>query len=84
MRDYSKLSIQERKAMNASARKKLAEGAIERVKSVGKSILEGVTFPIMAGVKIGDSLKNRFGRPVSKKLLPMIKRLRKFKRNKET
>ena len=40
MRDYSKLSIQERKAMNASARKKLAEGAIERVKSVGKSILE--------------------------------------------
>ena len=73
MRDYSKLSIEERKAMNASARKKLAEGAISGAKSFGKSILKGAATPIMVGMRIGDALKNRFGKPVLKQKLEAVR-----------
>jgi len=76
MKDYSKLSIEERKAMNASARKKLAEGAIKGVKKLGEGVLKGVSLghlPLKAGAFIGNALRNRFGKPLPKPKMKMEK-----------
>ena len=76
MKDYSKLSIEEREAMNASARKKLAEGAIKGVKTLGKNVLKAAAAPIMAGVAIGSALRNRFGKSLPKSKMKMEKTMK--------
>jgi len=73
MKDYSKLSIEERKAMNASARKKLAEGAIKGVKKLGEAALRSTTLPFRTGVAIGSALRNRFGKSLPKPKMKMEK-----------
>jgi len=59
MTDYSKLSIEERKALNAKARKKLAEGAISGVKKVGKFVLGGAGNPLKQAMDTAELFRKK-------------------------